>query len=89
MIVIHKSLKEGFGLVVSEALWKEKLWSRAAKEIPMQFPGAYQQCLVDSIEACAAKLLYSIIQMRRLHLAEPGGKESVASSYYPVWSGIN
>ena len=58
-LVIQKSLKEGFGLVVSEALWKEKaVVAGAAGGIPMQFPAAYQEYLVNSVEECAEKLMY-------------------------------
>ncbi len=58
-LVIQKSLKEGFGLVVSEALWKEKaVVAGAAGGIPMQFPTAYQEYLVNSVEECAEKLMY-------------------------------
>ena len=41
-LVIQKSRKEGFGLVVSEALWKEKaVVAGAAGGIAMQFPKGY------------------------------------------------
>jgi trehalose synthase len=57
-IVLQKSLKEGFGLVVSEALWKGRpMVAGRAGGIPMQFPEAYQDYLVDSIEDCAARIL--------------------------------
>ena len=57
-VIIQKSLKEGFGLVVSEALWKAKpLVAGRAGGIPMQFPDAYQHFLVDSVETCAARVL--------------------------------
>lgn len=58
-MVIQKSLKEGFGLVVSEALWKERaVVAGAAGGIPMQFPGGYEKYLVDSVEECAERLLH-------------------------------
>jgi trehalose synthase len=58
-LIIQKSLKEGFGLVVSEALWKEKaIVAGAAGGIPMQFPDDYQDYLVRSIEECAQRLLF-------------------------------
>jgi trehalose synthase len=57
-IVLQKSLKEGFGLVVSEALWKGRpLVAGRAGSIPMQVPEAYQAYLVDSVEDCAARVL--------------------------------
>lgn len=57
-LVIQKSLKEGFGLVVSEALWKEKaIVAGAAGGIPMQFPPGYDKYLVGNVENCAARVL--------------------------------
>ncbi len=58
-VVIQKSIREGFGLVVSEAFWKNKpVVAGNAGGIPMQFPDGYHQYLVDDIESCASKILY-------------------------------
>lgn len=58
-LVIQKSLREGFGLVVSEALWKEKaVVAGDAGGISMQFPAGYEDYLVDSPEECAERLLH-------------------------------
>ncbi len=57
-LVIQKSLKEGFGLVVSEAFWKGKaVVAGKAGGIPMQFPPEYRRYLVESEEDCAEKVL--------------------------------
>jgi trehalose synthase len=57
-LVIQKSLKEGFGLVVSEAFWKGKaVVAGRAGGIPMQFPDGYQEYLVQSVEECAERVL--------------------------------
>jgi trehalose synthase len=57
-LVIQKSLREGFGLVVSEALWKGKpVVAGRAGGIPMQFPAGYEQYLVSSVEECAARIV--------------------------------
>ena len=57
-VVIQKSLREGFGLVVSEAFWKEKpVVAGKAGGIPMQFPEPYQRNLVNSVEGCAERVL--------------------------------
>ncbi len=56
-VVIQKSLREGFGLVVSEALWKEKpVVAGSTGGIPMQFPEPFQRNLVASVEACAEQV---------------------------------
>jgi trehalose synthase len=57
-VVIQKSIREGFGLVVSEALWKEKpVVAGRAGGIPMQFPSQYGRYLVDSVDECAARVV--------------------------------
>jgi trehalose synthase len=58
-VVIQKSLREGFGLVVSEALWKEKpVVAGRAGGIPMQFPEEFQRYLIDTVEDCAAQIIH-------------------------------
>jgi len=60
-LVIQKSLKEGFGLVVSEAFWKGKaVVAGNAGGIPMQFPPEYRNFLVESVEECAERVLHLI-----------------------------
>ncbi len=57
-VVIQKSLREGFGLVVSEALWKEKpVVAGKAGGIPMQIPDPFHKYLVESVEDCATRVL--------------------------------
>ena len=57
-LVIQKSLREGFGLVVSEAFWKGKaVVAGRAGGIPMQFPAGYEDYLIDSTEELAAHLV--------------------------------
>ena len=58
-LIIQKSIKEGFGLVVSEALWKGKpIVAGAAGGIPMQFPEGHDNYLVRTVEECSEQLLY-------------------------------
>jgi len=55
---IQKSLREGFGLVVSEAFWKEKpVVAGKAGGIPMQYPDGFEANLVDTVEACAERVI--------------------------------
>jgi len=57
-IVIQKSIREGFGLVVSEAFWKGKpLIAGRAGGIPMQFPAGYERYLVGTVEESAARIV--------------------------------
>lgn len=58
-VIVQKSIREGFGLVVSEALWKETpIVAGNVGGIPMQMPGELSEYLVDSIEECAEKIVY-------------------------------
>jgi len=58
-LIVQKSLKEGFGLVVAEALWKETpVIAGNTGGIPLQMPGNLSNYLVDSIEECAEKIVY-------------------------------
>lgn len=57
-VVIQKSLREGFGLVVSEAMWKEKaVIGGAVGGIGLQIEDGANGYLVDSVEACAKRLV--------------------------------
>ena len=57
-VVIQKSKKEGFGLVVSEALWKgTPVVAGRAGGIPMQLQDGKAGYLIDTDEECAEKVL--------------------------------
>lgn len=61
-VVVQKSIREGFGLVVSEALWKgTPVVAGRAGGIPLQMPDGEGGYLVDDVEGCAeaiARLLH-------------------------------
>jgi len=57
-VVIQKSLREGFGLVVSEALWKQTpVVASRAGGIPLQLRDGAGGYLVDSVPECAARVV--------------------------------
>ncbi|HEX8714293.1 MAG TPA: glycosyltransferase, partial [Solirubrobacteraceae bacterium] len=57
-VVVQKSIREGFGLVVSESLWKRTpVVAGRAGGIPLQMPEGVGGLLVDSVEECAAAML--------------------------------
>jgi len=63
-IILQKSVREGFGLTVSEALWKSRpVIGGAAGGIPAQIIHGYTGMLVNSVEGASA-------QMRKL-LTQP------------------
>jgi len=58
-VVVQKSTREGFGLVVTEALWKGKpVVGGDVGGIPLQVIEGETGFLVDSAEACAEKMRY-------------------------------
>jgi trehalose synthase len=58
-IVLQKSIREGFGLVVAEAFWKARpVVAGHTGGIPLQFPAGYEDYLVDTVEDCATKVLF-------------------------------
>jgi trehalose synthase len=57
-VVVQKSIREGFGLVVSEALWKETpVVAGRAGGIPLQMADDTGGMLVDDVDACARALV--------------------------------
>jgi len=57
-VVVQKSIREGFGLVVSESLWKgTPVVAGRAGGIPMQMPPGTGGLLVESTEQCAQAIL--------------------------------
>ncbi len=57
-VVIQKSLREGFGLTVSEGLWKGRpVVGGRAGGITLQIENGVNGYLVDSVEECAARTI--------------------------------
>jgi trehalose synthase len=81
-IVLQKSLKEGFGLTVSEAMWKEKpVLGGAVGGIPLQIIHGVTGFLVHSVEGAAFRirqLLNNPDMARRMGVR---GKEHVRANF--------
>jgi trehalose synthase len=77
-VVLQKSLKEGFGLTVSEALWKETpVIGGNVGGIPMQIRNGVEGYLVNDIDECA-KALVKLLKNPRLAIKlGKAGKERV------------
>ena len=72
-VIVQKSIREGFGRVVAEALWKETpVVAGNAGGIPSQMTGNLSDYLVDSVEDCAAKIVHLI---KNPETAEELGRE--------------
>jgi trehalose synthase len=57
-VVLQKSTREGFGLTVSEALWKGRPFiGGAVGGIPLQVDNGLSGYLVSDVESCAARSL--------------------------------
>jgi len=80
--VIQKSVKEGFGPVVSEAFWKQTpVVAGNAGGIPLQFPAGYKELLVGSAEECAERLCALLKQPRIAQIFGVAGKAKVAAEF--------
>ena len=77
-VVIQKSTKEGFGLVVTEALWKEKpVIGGAVGGITTQLKNYHNGFLVHSIDGAAYRIRYLL---NRPHIAKIMGKQARKSA---------
>src|SRR5690606_11751870 len=57
-VVVQKSLREGFGLTVSEALWKGRpVVGGRAGGIKLQIREGFDGYLVDDVESCARRII--------------------------------
>jgi trehalose synthase len=75
-VVIQKSLREGFGLVVAEALWKgTPVVAGRAGGIPLQMADGTGGLLVDSVEECARALVTLLRDEPRARALGASGRE--------------
>ena len=81
-LIIQKSIREGFGLVVAEALWKETMVVAGnAGGIPLQMPGELSNYLVDSVEECAEKIVYLLQNSAQRRKLGQIGREVIAHNF--------
>jgi len=77
-VVIQKSTREGFGLVVTEALWKGKpVVGGKAGGIPLQIIDGETGFLVESVAECAEKSLYLLHHPQEAKQMGEKGREHV------------
>lgn len=80
-VAIQKSLREGFGLVVSEALWKgTPIVAGKAGGIPLQLSGGGGY-LIESIEECAEKVTHLLKNPEEAISAGERGRDYIAKHF--------
>ena len=81
-VVVQKSIREGFGLVVSEALWKETpVVAGRAGGIPLQVADGVGGVLVDGVEECAQGILTLLRDDELARSLAEKGKERVREHF--------
>jgi trehalose synthase len=81
-VIVQKSIREGFGLVVSESLWKgTPVVAGRAGGIPMQMPEGVGGLLVDSVEECASAMLELLNDRALAEQLGESGREHVREHF--------
>jgi trehalose synthase len=81
-VIIQKSIREGFGLVVSESLWKgTPVVAGNAGGIPLQMSDGAGGFLVDNIEDCAEAILRLLRDEQLAQRLGADGKERVRAHF--------
>lgn len=81
-VILQKSLKEGFGLTVSEALWKAKpTIGGAVGGIPMQITHKYSGILTHSIEGTAYWIKQLINEPEYARRLGSNGREHIKNNF--------
>jgi trehalose synthase len=77
-VVIQKSIREGFGLVVSEAMWKgTPVVAGKAGGIPLQMADGVGGMLVENTEGCVAAIQQLLLDPDLAHDLAHRGRERV------------
>lgn len=81
-VILQKSLKEGFGLTVTEALWKGKpVIASAVGGIPLQIAHKYSGILTHSIEGTAFWIKQLINEPNFAKRLGENGKEHIKNNF--------
>jgi trehalose synthase len=80
--VVQKSVREGFGLVVSESLWKgTPVVAGRTGGIPLQMADGVGGALVDSVEDCARAIVSLLQDPQRARALGASGQERVRDHF--------
>jgi trehalose synthase len=81
-LVVQKSIREGFGLTVTEALWKGKpIIAGAVGGIPNQIIHRLTGVLVHSVEGCAFQIRYLLTHPEFARRIGANGREHVKENF--------
>ena len=81
-VIIQKSLREGFGLVITEALWKGKpVVAANVGGIPLQVDNRRTGFLVGDISECAERVIHLLKDSKIAHKMGTSGKEYVRKNF--------
>lgn len=81
-VVVQKSIREGFGLTVSEGLWKGRpVIGGRAGGIVLQIRDGKDGFLVDSVEECAKRTIELLAAPERADEMGASGKEHVRQNF--------
>ena len=81
-VIIQKSLREGFGLVITEALWKGKpVVAANVGGIPLQVDNRRTGYLVGDISECAERVIHLLKDSKIANKMGASGKEYVRKNF--------
>lgn len=81
-VVVQKSIREGFGLVVSEAMWKgTPVVAGRAGGIPLQMADGVGGHLVDDVESCGAAIVRLLREPAAAKRLGHAGRERVRQHF--------
>jgi len=81
-VVIQKSIREGFGLTVTEAMWKRKpVIGGDVGGIPLQIIDGETGFLVGSVQECADKVLYLLEHPIEADRMGQAGREHIRNHF--------
>jgi trehalose synthase len=81
-VIIQKSIREGFGLVVAEAMWKSTpVVAGATGGIPMQMADGAGGFLINSTDECATAVRRLLMDANLGRELASAGKERVRQQF--------
>jgi trehalose synthase len=81
-VIVQKSIREGFGLTVSEALWKARpVVASAVGGIPLQVKHRYSGLLVHSIEGAGQAIKHLLLNPDYARRLGENGREHVRQNF--------